>query len=168
MVGPDSMRVSVSTTGKKYPKVIITGANVFKSANSIKLTWQHPPEDKNKDGWNYAIFYGVRKPEWNILRNITSEKSFTVTKLEYCESYVFFVAAVGKSSNSNKLGSLGPLSDAYPKETKYSPVARPKNVNGHLKENGSIVLTWDASCPIMTTNEVSYKILPSCPTKKCE
>lgn len=159
MVGPDSTRVSVSTTGKKLPKVIITDAAVFKSANSIKLTWKHPPEDKNKDGWNYAIFYGVRKPEWSVVRNITSEKSFTVSKLEYCESYVFFVAVVDKkSSTGSKFGILGPLSDAYSKETKYSPVARPKNANGLLSVNGSIFLTWDASCPKMSSNEISYKI----------
>ena len=158
MIGPDSPRVRVSTTGKKWPKVLITAGSVFeRSANSINLTWEHPPHEKNKDGWDYAIFYGVRKPEWNIVRNITSENSFTVRGLEYCESYVFFVAVAEKVSENRKQGSFGPRSKPYNKETKYSPVARPKNVKAVLTKNGNIELSWDASCPKMN-NELQYQI----------
>lgn len=158
MDGPISRRVTVSTQGRKLPKVEITDATVSKSANSIKLTWQHLPGDKNKNSWQYAIFYGVRSSEMYKVRNLfTTEKSFTVTNLEYCESYVFFVAVVDKISSSD--GKVfGPLSEGYDKETKYSPVAPPKNVAAVLSQNGSIVLSWDASCPKINSKEVSYKI----------
>lgn len=153
-VGPE-VRISMKTIGKKFPKPIITDAQVSpESGISIKLTWELPEDEKRQSGWTYAIFYGTSEDDLlsNGLRNTTNENSFTVRHLEACQSYSFVVVII-------KNESFGPPSAPFTRSTKYSPGAAPKNIKAKLDptNKSQIVLSWEASCP--DVGDIGYLIV---------
>jgi len=165
MTGPQAVH-KVRTPGKKLPRPTITDARVsVTSANAIKLSWSLDADEKRRDaGWNYAVFYGLKQSELNVVRNVTSDNTMTVRDLESCASYTFAVAIVGgaedeadQTTNDGSHGAFGPPSQFYPKATKYSAGAPPKNLRAVLQGDVAILLTWNASCPTVEDG-IGYEI----------
>merc|ERR1719447_213641 len=146
MSGP-SVHKQVKTYGNPLPKPEITEAKLVPtSGTTIKLSWKLP-DDAKKDGWIYAIYYGMKMteiisegPRFNTTPGVTT---FKVPKLHACESYTFVVAIVGPKG-------FGPPSNPVSTSTKFAAGAPPKNLQATVDpSNNNIKLTWDASCSVI-------------------
>ena len=113
----------MKTNGNALPKPEITEANLVPtSGTTIKLTWKLP-EDAKKEGWTYAIYYGLNMQE--IIsegpRQNTTETTAKVSGLHACESYSFVVSIIGPKG-------FGLPSKPKTQSTKFAAGAPPKNL----------------------------------------
>uniref|UniRef100_A0A646QCG5 Sortilin-related receptor n=1 Tax=Hemiscolopendra marginata TaxID=943146 RepID=A0A646QCG5_9MYRI len=118
---------------------------------TVNLSWEVPKDDRKVE-WEYGIYYGLSMNDVQK-RGIairTKNLTRTVTKLETCEFYIFYVRVIGPYG-------IGPGSTAFGVHTGFDPLAKPKSLSVSPPKDDHVTITWKAPCD-MFAMPLAYKI----------